>query len=792
MRVPLKWFKEYVDIDVAPREIENALTMSGSKVEGITYLGEGIENVVVGQIDSLERHPNADSILVAKVNVGEKILTIQTGASNVKLGQKVPVALDGCLLPNGKSIKETEIRGIISQGMMCSVEELGLEPKDFPEEMREGIIILDDDSVIGEDVKPSLGLDDYVIEFEITSNRPDCLSVIGLAREVAATFGKKLKYPEIPKDFGEPGNIETSVEIVDSNLCPRYIAKIITDVKIGPSPLWLQNRIKGAGLRPINNVVDVTNYVMLELGQPLHAFDYHKLYDNRIIVRPAKDGEALITLDGIQRKLRDSNLVIADGKDPVAVAGVMGGEFSEVTENTKTILLESALFNNISIRRTAKQLGLRSDASSRFEKGIDPEGVKRAAIRAAQLIELIGAGKAQGGAVDVYPNRELERTVSVSVDRINNYIGVTLKSDEIKGLLNLLELPTEGEEIITVKVPSFRRDIAIEADIIEEVARMYGYDRIPPTLLSGVTTPGKDSKKQSMDTLVKDTLIGQGFFEIMTYSFVTPLVYDKISLDGKDPKRRVIKLMNPISEEHSAMRTTLIPNMLTAIAYNLNRRAEEIRLFELGNVYLPKELPLMELPDERKTLSLGLCGEGDFFNLKGIIGAISEVLGVEFNYKPVEHPTFHPYRCGTIIFKGEEIGIIGEVHPLVLEKYGISRRVILSEIDFEYLYTNANLLKMYKQLPRYPAVERDIAFIVSDNILAGDIKELIKGTSEYIESVNLFDIYKGEQVDSGHKSMAYSITFLSRERTLTDIEVKEMMEKIRTELTIRYKAKFRE
>ena len=795
MKVPLSWLKDYVDIKVSAEEFARAMTMSGSKVEGIETKGKDISGVVAGRILSLEKHPNADRLQMSRVDVGNGVVVrIVTGARNVKEGDVVPIALDGAMLAGGKTIRKTLFRGVESEGMMCSIQELGLDTEDYPDAAGDGIFILNGlngsesgiGGILGKDIKEVLELGETVLEFEITSNRPDCLSMVGIAREAAATLGGKLEKPLINlREEGGDASDCASVEIKDAFLCPRYAARIIKDVKIGPSPKWMRDRLSAAGIRPINNIVDITNYVMLELGQPMHAFDLEKLEGRKIIVRRAVEGEIMMTLDGQERTLDESTLVIADAAKPVAVAGVMGGADSEITERTRAILFESANFNGMSVRHTAKKLGMRTEASSRFEKGLDPENVETAINRAAQLVEEIGAGVVCRGMIDCYPLKPVQNVIKLRPDRINALLGASVGKDYMIGILRSLEFEVD-EESMEVKVPGFRQDVEREADLAEEIARIYGYNRIEATLLEGkAATQGKKSKEQKLEEIIKNTMLSCGLSETYTYSFTSPKAFDRLRLPADSPLRRAVAISNPLGEDYGIMRTTTIPDMLDVIARNFNRQVEEARLFELSHVYIPKSLPVTELPEEKKVLALGLYGSVDFYDLKGVVEELLDALGIRgCEFVPLkDDPSFHPGRAARIMLKGNGIGIIGQIHPKVAEEFECPETTYAGIIDVAPLMENASLTVEYRPLPKYPAVLRDIAVIVEDGVPVKQIEDIIKRSAgEILESLKLFDVYKGRQVTDGMKSVAYSIAFRAGDRTLTDEEVNKAMDRMLREL----------
>jgi len=797
MFVPVKWLREYVNIDdVDINTLSDRLVMSGSKVEAVEHLGEEIKGVVVGKILEMNPHPNADKLLVTKVDVGTEVIQIVTGANNIKVGDYIPIVMAGGELPGGVKIKKGKLRGEESNGMMCSAKELGIADKVIPQYQKDGIFILDQAYPLGEDIKKVLGLEGYVIEFEITPNRPDCLSMLGIARETAATFNCNMQYPDV-KIAQEHGNIEeyASIEVESPELCGRYVGRVATDLVIQPSPMWLQQRLMGAGVRPINNIVDITNYVMLEMGQPLHAFDLDQLADRKIIVRKAAAGEVFQTLDGMQRNLDDTMLMIADGKRSVGLAGVMGGENSEVTEQTKSILIESAYFHPDNIRTTSKKLGLRTEASARFEKGIDPNGCRLAADRVCQLIEELGAGRIVKGTIDIYPEPVEKKVIEIRPQRINNLLGISLAPDEIKDILTRLELEVTIESnIMKATVPTYRADLLKEIDIVEEVARIYGYDEIPNTVPKG-NTQGAKTNGQIIEDYSKDVLNGLGLNEITTYSFVSPKSFDMIRIAEDSFMRNVVKLINPLGEENSIMRTTLMANMLEVLARNYSRKVESAKAFELGRVFIPLSVPVDRLPVEKKILTLGMYGKGtDFYTLKGTIEELLTKLGIEkCQYIPEKnHPTFHPGRCANILYGDHILGVLGEIHPDVAENYDIDERTYIAELDFNILLQITRLDRLYKPLPKYPAITRDMALVLEDHIYVKQIEDIIwsnGGTT--LESVKLFDVYKGKQIQEGYKSVAYSLTYRAADRTLVDEEVNQIHDKIVRALEKELKAQLR-
>lgn len=797
MLLPVKWLKDYVDIeDIDTRELADELTLSGSHVESIISLDRGIENVVVGRIESIKKHENADKLSICEVNIGKEILTIVTGAKNLKKGDYIPVALIGAKLPGGIVIEKTNFRGVDSFGMLCSLRELGYEDSVIPKYQRDGIFVFDKEYPLGTDIREILGLYGDVIEFEITPNRPDCLSIIGMARETAATFNRKVRLPEIEiKDEIEDVHDYVEEIVVDEKLCNRYYARVLKDVKIEESPLWLQTRLMETGVRPINNMVDITNYVMLELGQPLHAFDLNKLKHNRIVVRTAKEGEKIVTLDNAVRELKDTYLLITDGEELIGIAGVMGGLNSEITEDTSVVLVESASFNEKSVRKTSKSLGLRTEASSRFEKGIDPNLCSIAAERVCQLAELIGAGKVVRGVIDVYPNKLEEKTIDLRPERVNGLLGVNLTVDDMIKYLERLGLKAEkSENLLKVTIPTYRLDLGIEADLIEEIGRLYGFHNVESQPLKGILTRGDKAYGRMVADKAKQVLQGLGYNEVMTYSFISPKAYDRINVDPNSPLRRYIEIMNPLGEDYSVMRTTLVPNMLDLLVRNYNYGVKECYAYELGNTFIPKELPLKELPYEKKRLCIGMYGDGDFYSIKETVEILFERLGISgLEFVPErDNPTFHPNRTARILMDGEEFGLLGEIHIDVMENYDMDKRIYLADLDFDRMVEHTNMERKYKPLPKYPAITRDIAIVVDMDVTVGDIqKEILSKGQGLIENVELFDVYTGEQVESGKKSLAFSITYRSYERTLIDDEVNAIQNSIVETLESRFDAKLR-
>ncbi|WP_427338419.1 phenylalanine--tRNA ligase subunit beta [Caloranaerobacter sp. DY30410] len=797
MLVPVKWLKEYVDIDIDSKELADKLTMSGSHVDSIESVDKGVEKVVVGKILNIEKHPNADKLVITTIDVGEEKLQIVTGATNIKVGDYVPVALIGAKLPNGLKIKKSKLRGIESYGMLCSAEELGIDEDLIPKELKDGIYILPEQYPLGSDIKEVLELYGEIIEFEITPNRPDCLSIVGMARETAATLGKELKYPEIKinKEVDDIADYVNGIEVHDKDLCKRYYARVVKDIKLESSPAWIQRRLIEAGVRPINNIVDITNYVMLELGQPIHAFDLDKINGRKVIVRRAKEGEKIVTLDGVERELKDSMLIIADEDKPIAIAGVMGGENSEVSEETTTILIESANFDGRSVRLTSKGVGLRTEASARFEKDLDPNLACKACDRVCQLIEEIGAGTVVKGSIDIYEDKVHEREITLRPEKVNNLLGIEIKVDDMLKILNSLELKAKFEnEKIHVTIPTFRRDIELEADLIEEIGRIYGFDKIQSKPLIGTLTRGDKSKIRKIEDITKDILKGLGLNEITTYSFISPKAYDKINLPEYSMKRNCVRIMNPLGEDYSVMRTTLIPNMIEVLTRNYNYGVDRAWAYEIGNIFIPKKLPVEELPYEIRTLCIGMYGSVDFFDIKGVVDTMLKKLGItgcEY-IREENYATFHPGRTANIIKGNNVLGVIGEIHPEVLENYGIKERLYIAELDFEIIAFLTNLEKKYKPLPKYPAINRDIALVVDKDIMVREIEKVIwENGGDIVENVKLFDVYMGKQIPQGKKSVAYSITYRSYEKTLTDEEVTKVHERIVKALEVQLDASLR-
>ena len=791
MKTSSSWIKAYVpDLDVSAKEYADGMTMSGTKVETTELLDENLDKIVTGQILKIEKHPDADKLVVCQVDVGTEQIQIVTGAKNVFEGAKVPVVLvggrvagshDGTKAQGGIKIKKGKLRGVDSFGMMCSIEELGSDNNMFPDAPEDGIYILPDDTEVGIDAVELLGLHDYVTEYEITSNRVDCYSVIGIAREAAATFGKTFHEPAIV----ETGNDEKAsdhieVDVRDSDLCKRFTARVVKDIKIAPSPAWMQQRLRSVGIRPINNLVDITNYVMEEYGQPMHAYDWDTVSGHKIIVRRANDGDKFVTLDGKERELDNDMLMICDADKPIGLAGIMGGENSMITDDVKTVLFEAACFDGTNVRKSAKRLGMRTDASGKFEKGLDPNTALLAINRACELVEALGAGTVVGGVVDVYPEKREGLRIPFEPDKYNELLGTDISSEQMLEYFERVDLKYDeaANEII---VPSWRQDVKCMNDLAEEVARFYGYDKIPDTLPRGANE-GRLSKKLRIENIVSQTAESFGFSHCMCYSFESPKVFDRLLLPEDAPERNAIEITNPLGEDFSIMRTIPLDGMLTSLANNYNHRNKEAYLYEIANIYIPKALPLTELPDERTQLTLGMYGAEDFFYMKAVVERILENTGITggITYDPsCERAYLHPGRKANIIIDGDVVGYMGEVHPEVADTYEIGKRAVICVIDMPSLVKRASFDIKYTPFAKYPSVNRDISLVMPVNVLNGEILEIInKKGGAYLEKAELFDIYEGEQIEEGFKSMAYTLSFRAPDRTLEDADVAPVMDKI--------------
>ena len=792
MNTSLSWIKAYVpDLDCTAQEYTDAMTLTGTKVEGFERLDKNLDKIVIGQIEKIEKHPDADKLIICQVNIGTETIQIVTGAPNVKEGDKVPVVLDGGsvagghdgkMAEDGIKIKKGKLRGIESNGMMCSIEELGSSRDMYPEAPEYGIYIFPEDAVVGESAVKALGLDDVVFEYEITSNRVDCYSVVGIAREAAATFRK----PFCPPVVTATGNNEdvhdyVKVTVQDPELCLRYTARVVKNIKIAPSPVWLQRRLASCGIRPINNIVDITNYVMEEYGQPMHAYDYDTIAGHEIVVRRAGKDEKFVTLDGQERTMDENVLMICDGEKAIGIAGIMGGENSMITDDVKTMMFEAACFDGTNIRLSSKRVGLRTDASGKFEKGLDPNNAQAAIDRACQLIEEFGAGEVVGGMVDVYSKKKEPVRVAFEPEKINALLGTDISREEMLKYFDKIELAYD-EATNEIVAPTFRHDIFRTADLAEEVARFYGYDNIPTTLPKGEATTGKLPFYLRVEETARDIAEFCGFSQGYSYSFESPKVFDKLLIPQDDQLRQAISISNPLGEDFSIMRTISLNGMLNSLAFNYNHRNKNVKLYELGNVYLPKALPLTELPDERMQFTLGMYGDGDFFTMKGVVEEFFEKVGLR---KPAKYdpnagkPYLHPGRQANIIYEGTVVGYIGEVHPAVADNYGIGERTYVAVLDMKNIVSFATYDRKFEGIARFPAVTRDLSMVVPKQILAGQIEEMIaQRGGKHLESYHLFDLYEGAQIEKGYKSMAYSITFRAKDKTLEESDIASAMKKI--------------
>ena len=792
MNTSLSWIKAYVPgLDVTAQEYTDAMTLTGTKVETFEKLDADLDKIVIGQILSIERHPDADKLIICQVNIGEKTIQIVTGAPNVHVGDKVPVVLDGGRVagghdgkktPGGIPIKKGKLRGIESDGMMCSIEELGSSRDMYPEAPEYGIYIFPEDAVVGESAVKALGLDDVVFEYEITSNRVDCYSVIGIAREAAATFHKEFK-PPVVTAAGNSEDVHDYVKVTvkDTDLCPRYCARVVKNIKIAPSPVWMQRRLASNGIRPINNIVDITNYVMEEYGQPMHAYDYDTLASHEIVVRRAGAGEKFVTLDGQERTMDENVLMICDGEKAVGIAGIMGGENSMITDDVKTMMFEAACFDGTNIRLSAKRIGLRTDASGKFEKGLDPNNAEDAINRACQLIEELGAGEVVGGIVDVYTKKKEPVRIPFQPERINALLGTDVSEEDMLSYFKKIDLGYDAEKREVI-APTFRHDLFRMADLAEEVARFYGYDNIPTTLPKGESTLGKLPFEVRIEGIARDVAEFSGFSESMNYSFESPKVFDKLLIPKDNELRKPIVISNPLGEDFSVMRTLPLNGMLSSLAFNYNHRNKNVRLYELAKVYLPKTLPLTELPDERVQFTLGMYGEGDFYVMKGVVEEFFSKAGIrgKISYDPKAGKTFlHPGRQANIIYNGEVMGYLGEIHPQVADNYGIGDKTYVAVLDMPVVVKYADFDRKFTGIARFPAVTRDLSMVVPHEILAGDIEDMIvQRGGKILESYQLFDVYEGSQIKAGYKSMAYSVVFRAKDKTLEESEINTAMKKI--------------
>ncbi len=797
MDTPISWIKAYVpDLDCSVEEYTDKMTLSGSNMESVTLLDKNLEKIVVGKILKIEKHPDADKLIICQVDVGTETIQIVTGAPNVSEGDMVPVVLDGGRVAgghdggknpeNGIKIKKGKLRGVESYGMMCSIEELGSTRDMYPEAPEYGIYIFQKEVKPGDDAVEALGLRDAVVEFEITSNRVDCFSMIGMAREAAATFRKDF-YPPVVTATGNEEDVNDYVKVTveDAELCPRYTARVVKNIKLAPSPEWMQRRLSAVGIRPINNLVDITNYVMEEYGQPMHAYDLDTIANHEIIVRRAKNGDKFVTLDGEERQMDDSVLMICDGEKEIGIAGIMGGENSMVTDDIKTLLFEAACFDGTNIRLSSKRIGLRTDASGKFEKGLDPENAMAAMNRACQLIEELGAGEVVGGAVDVYPNPKEQVRLPLEVDKMNALLGTDVSKEEILDYFRRLDLEyvEETNELI---IPSFRQDLLCMADLAEEVARFFGYDNIPVTLPKGETPVGKKPFKIRVEDISRDTAERNGFSGGLTYSFESPKVFDKLLFAEDAKERQAIEISNPLGEDFSIMRTVSLNGMLVSLSSNMAHRNTNVRLYEFGNIYIPKELPLKELPEERMQMTLGMYGDCDFFTLKGVLEDILDALGLKgaSEYVPVkDHPFLHPGRQADVMLGEERVAYLGQIHPEVMDHYNMKGEVYAAVIDMPVLVANATFERKYEGVAKFPAMKRDLSMVMKKEIFVGQIEKIFKKKgSSLLEAFELFDVYEGNQIEKGYKSVAYSLTFRAKDRTLEEAEVNQIVDQILAEL----------
>ncbi len=792
MNASLSWIRSYVPgLETTYHDFSENMTLSGTKVENFNAFDKDLENIVIGQIKKIESHPDADKLVVCQVDVGTETVQIVTGAPNVYEGAKVPVVLaggkvagshDGKMTEGGIVIKSGKLRGVESNGMMCSIEELGSSRSMYPDAPESGLYILPDDAEVGTDALDYLGLHDANFEFEITSNRVDCYSVLGIAREAAATYGLPFvkQTPKITKETGDINDYLT-VEVKDTDLCRRYTAKMVTNVRLAPSPRWLRQRLASNGIRPINNVVDITNYIMEEYGQPMHAFDYDTISGGRIVVQRAADGDKFTTLDGQERNLDKDILMICDADKQIGLAGIMGGENSKITDDVKAIVFECACFDGTNNRLSAKRLGMRTDASGKYEKGLDPETTMEAITRACELIELLDAGDVVGGTIDIYPEPVSPRQIKFEPDRINAWLGTDISKEQQLSYFPPLEIEYDAEtEMLTI--PTFRQDLLRGADIAEEVARFYGYSNIPSRLPGSISEGGGLSYNYVISNRVKEVMLEYGYSESTTYSFESPKVFDKLKLSENDKARECIMISNPLGEDYSIMRTSLVNGLMTSLSVNYSRRNKSAALFELNNIYLPKALPLTELPDERMTLCFGFYGEGDFFDLKGAMEALLDTLGIkglrEYTTDDPK-PFLHPGRQAAVYQNKKAVGYLGEVHPSVAGSYGINTRVYIGCADVQTLYDMASFDRKYTGIPRFPAVARDLSLVMDKNVTSASVAAVIKKQGgRLLESLELFDVYTGEGIPEGSKSLAYSLTFRSADKTLSDEDINPLMEKI--------------
>ena len=795
MNTPISWLKAYVpDLDVDVQEFVDKMTLSGSHVEGYEKKDKNLEKIVVGRIESMEKHPDADKLVVCQVDIGSETLQIVTGAKNVKTGDMIPIVLDGGKVaaahgddteyPEGIKIKKGKLRGVESNGMMCGIEELGSSRDFYPEAPEDGVYVFLPESGVkpGDDAVKALGLDDVVVEYEITSNRVDCFSMIGMAREAAATFKKPFYPPVITvKANDKDVNDFIKVRVEDTDLCTRYTARVVENIKIGPSPKWMQDRLKAMGIRSINNLVDITNYIMEEYGQPMHAYDLDTIAKHEIIVKRAKDGDTFTTLDGQERKLDSGVLMICDGEKEVGIAGIMGGENSMITDDVKTVLFEAACFDGTNIRLASKRIGLQTDASFKFTKGLDPNTASEAINRACQLVEEMECGDVVGGMVDVYPKPVTEKVLPFEPERYNNLLGTDISREDMLSYFERLDL-VYNEEEDTLTIPTFRQDLGCMADLAEEVARFYGYDNIPVSLPKGEATVGKKPFNQRVEDVAREICERNGFSGGMTYSFESPKVFDKLLLPKDAKERQAVVIANPLGEDFSIMRTVSLNGMLTSLATNYNRRNKTARLYEFGNIYIPKALPLEELPDEKMRLTMGMYGDGDFFTMKGAVEEIFEKLGIagQVEFEPgSDIPYLHPGRQAKMVKGKLDIGLIGQVHPEVGDNYNMKAEAYVAVLNMDVLTMLAGFDRKYEGIAKYPASTRDLSMVMDKSLFVGQIEHVItKNAGKILESVELFDVYEGEQVGEGKKSVAFSLIFRAKDRNLESAEVDKAVEKV--------------
>ncbi len=778
MKVPFNWLKDYVDVNIDAKELGDRLTLSGSALEEVITQGDVIKNIVTGKIVEITQHPDADKLKVCQVDIGTETIQIVTAATNMKEQDIVPVALHKSILADGTEIKKGKLRGVVSNGMFCSEEELGIAG----DEPVHGLMILPADAPLGMDIKEYLNLNKSILDFDITSNRPDCLSMVGMARETAATLGTSYKMPNLNYEVKTSENINDKIKVeVRDSLCRRYMARGVKNVKIMPSPGWMQERLLEAGVRPINNIVDITNFVMLEIGEPMHAFDAREIKSGKIVVERAKDDEIFVTLDEIERKLDSSFLCIKDDETSIGLAGIMGGLNSEIQEDTTEVIFEAANFDGTNIRVNSKKFNLRSESSARFEKDIDPNLAEIAINRACALVCELGCGEIMEGTIDIYNSKKEEGHITVDSKWINKFLGTEISKEDMKKYLDLLELKTEiNEDNLDITIPTFRIDIGIKEDIAEEVARIYGYDKIPTTIYSASTGREPKYKNQILRDLIVDVMVSSGLNQSISYSFISPKVFDKINLPQDSELRNVIKIKNPLGEDYSVMRTTTIHSMMESLGRNYSRNNDYARLFEIGKVYIPNEDETV-VPTENNILTIGMYGNCDYLDLKGVVENALEKLGlskVKFT-RESDNPSYHPGKTAALMIGNKKVGVLGEVHPDVSENYGVDTNCYLAELNLDLLFEYAKTDKKYKALAKFPAVTRDIALLVNDEVLVQEIEETIRRAGgNLVEKVELFDIYKGAQIPEGKKSIAYAIAYRDEKKTLTDNDVNKVHDKI--------------